>query len=157
LLARTLGLSAGIIGLVFSVSAVFGLLGAFTATKFAKLVGQGPAIWMSIAFTSPFGLVAPLAQRGWLLWAAALCSGVDWSGAFVYNINQVSSRQGLTPDRLLGRMNATMRFLVWGTLPVGSLIGGILGNQLGVRPAMWIGAIGGCLAFLPVLLSPLRT
>jgi len=157
LLARTLGLSAWVIGLVFSVSAIFGLLGAFAATRFAKLVGQGPAIWMSIAFTSPFGLVAPLAQRGWLLWAAALASGVYWFGAVVYNINQVSFRQGLTPDRLLGRMNATMRFLVWGTLPLGSFIGGILGENIGVRPAMWIGAIGGCLAFIPVLLSPLRT
>jgi hypothetical protein len=157
LLARTLGLSAWMIGIFFSVSSLFGLLGAFTANRFAKLAGQGPAIWMSIAFTAPFGLLAPVAQRGWLLWAVALANGVYWFGAVVYNINQVSFRQGLTPDRLLGRMNATMRFLVWGTLPLGGLIGGVLGSTIGVRPTMWVGAIGGCFAFLPVLLSPLRT
>ncbi len=80
-----------------------------------------------------------------------------WFGAVVYNIAQVSFRQGLTPERLLGRMNATMRFLVWGTMPLGGLIGGVLGDYLGVRPALWVGAIGGMFAFLPVFLSPLRT
>jgi MFS family permease len=62
----------------------------------------------------------------------------------------------LTPDHLLGRMNATMRFLVWGTMPIGGLLGGVFGSWLGVRPTIWIGAIGGALAFLPVFLSPLR-
>ena len=75
----------------------------------------------------------------------------------VYNINQVSFRQGITPDRLLGRMNATMRFLVWGTLPVGGLLGGVLGQTIGVRETVWVGAIGGMFAFLPVYFSPLRT
>jgi hypothetical protein len=74
----------------------------------------------------------------------------------VYNITQVSFRQGLTPERLLGRMNATMRFLVWGTMPVGSLVGGVLGELVGVRRAVWIGVLAGCLPFLWVYFSPLR-
>ena len=68
----------------------------------------------------------------------------------------MSFRQGLCPERLLGRMNASMRFLVWGTMPVGALIGGVLGQELGVRSALWVGTIGGMFAFVPVLLSPLR-
>jgi hypothetical protein len=74
----------------------------------------------------------------------------------LYNINQVSLRQGLVPVRLQGRLNATMRFLVWGTIPVGSLLGGLLGTILGLRPAMAIGVVGGSLAFLWILFSPVR-
>ncbi len=157
LLARDLRLPAGTIGLFFSLGAIGGLLGAFTASPIARRLGQGPTIWISIAVTSPFGLLTPLAQRGWLLWAAAFGMLMYWYGAVVYNITQVSFRQGLTPERLLGRMNATMRFLVWGTLPLGSFVGGLLGTYLGVRQAIWVGAVGGMLAFLPVFFSPLRT
>jgi MFS family permease len=156
LLARILRLDPWQIGLVSSVSAVGGLLGAFTGSRVARWLGQGPTIWISIAVTSPFALLIPAAQRGVLLWLAAIGGGIWWYGAVVYNITQVSFRQGLCPERLLGRMNATMRFLVWGTMPVGGLIGGALGQALGVRQAMWIGAIGGLLTFLPVFLSPLR-
>jgi MFS family permease len=157
LFARDLRLSPGTIGFVMSFGAVGGLIGALTATKVAAWLGQGPAIWVPIAVSGPFGLLIPLAQRGWLLWAAAFGFLVYWFGAVVYNIGQVSFRQGLTPERLLGRMNATMRFLVWGTLPLGGLLGGVLGDTIGVRPALWVAAIGGLFTFLPVFLSPLRT
>ncbi len=134
LLARDLHLNAAVIGLFTSISAIGGMVAALCATRIAKWLGQGQTIWISIAVTSPFGLLWPVAQRGWLLWAAAFGAGVYWFGAVVYNITQVSFRQGLTPERLLGRMNATMRFLVWGTLPIGGFIGGVLGKFIGVRP-----------------------
>ena len=77
----------------------------------------------------------------------------------VYNINQVSLRQAITPERIQGRMNATMRFLVWGTIPIGSIIGGILGRR---RSALRGDARGsaaslGCFAFVPILFSPVRS
>ena len=53
-------------------------------------------------------------------------------------------------------MNATMRFLVWGTMPIGSLVGGVLGEWLGLRTALWLAVAGGTLAFLWVALSPVR-
>ncbi len=142
--------------MVFSFSAVGGLIGAFTASRWAKWLGQGPAIWVSIAVTGPFALTMATVQRGWLLGLTIVGTAIYWWGAVVYNINQVSFRQAITPDRLLGRMNATMRFLVWGTLPLGGVIGGVLGQLVGVRETVWIGTIGGCFAFLPVFLSPLR-
>ena len=74
----------------------------------------------------------------------------------IYNITQVSFRQAITPNHLLGRMNATTRFLVWGTMPLGGLAGAWLGDWLGARLALLIGVIGSCLTFLPVFLSPLR-
>ena len=74
-----------------------------------------------------------------------------------YNVNQVSLRQAIVPLRLQGRMNASMRWIVWGTLPAGSIVGGILGALLGLRPAIGIAVLGVSLAFLWVLLSPVRS
>jgi hypothetical protein len=68
----------------------------------------------------------------------------------------VSFRQGLCPPQLLGRMNATMRFLVWGTMPLGGLLGGVLGEKVGVRETLLIAGIGAALTWLPVYFSPLR-
>ena len=72
-------------------------------------------------------------------------------------MNQVSFRQRLCPDRLLGRMNATMRFVVWGVLPIGALIGGVLGAAFGLRTTLWVGALGQALAGVWLLASPMRT
>ena len=157
-LQRVVGADAGEIGLVFTITGSGGLLGAFLARRFAAWVGQGPAIWLSVAVSAPFGLLMPLvAAPGWRLWVAAAGGFVVSVGVVVYNVTQVSFRQGLTPDHLLGRMNATMRFLVWGTMPLGGLLGGVLGEWLDVRSALLIGALGTCVAFLPVFLSPLRS
>jgi MFS family permease len=152
-----LDLSAGTIGLVFTIGSIGGLLGAVGAERVARALGQGPTIWLSILAGAPFVLVTPLVQRDWTLWAVAACWAVNGFLVVVYNITQVSFRQGLCPERLLGRMNATIRFLVWGTMPLGGFIAGVLGSTIGVRPTMWVGAIGMALAFLPAFLSPLRT
>jgi MFS family permease len=73
----------------------------------------------------------------------------------VFNVTQVSLRQSITPAEFQGRVNATMRFLVWSTAPIGALIGGALGEYLGLRFAILIGALGGTFSFLWVVLSPL--
>jgi MFS family permease len=157
LLARELGLSPGLIGLIESTSAIGGLAGSLIARRFAERVGQGPAIWISALTIGPFGFVAPFVQRDWTLAVLAVAQGVMWVNVVIYNITQVSFRQGLCPPALLGRMNATMRFLVWGTMPLGGLLGGVLGSVIGVRQTLFVVAVGGALAFLPVFLSPLRT
>ena len=152
-----LDLSAGTIGVVFTIGSVGGLLGAVVAEPVARRVGQGPTIWLSILVSAPFALATPLVQGDWSLWMVAVCWAVIGFFVVIYNITQVSFRQGLCPERLLGRMNATIRFLVWGTMPLGGLIGGVLGSTIGVRATMWVGAIGMALAFLPAFLSPLRS
>jgi len=75
----------------------------------------------------------------------------------IYNVNQVSYRQAITPLDMQGRMNATMRFMVWGTMPAGSIVGGILGTFLPLRTTILIGAIVASASFLWVLLSPVRS
>jgi predicted MFS family arabinose efflux permease len=157
-LQRVIGLDAGAIGVVLAIGSIGGMLGAFLARRTAQWLGQGPVIWLSVALTTPFTLLMPLvAEPGWRLWLAAALWAVVGYGVVVYNVTQVSFRQALTPDQLLGRMNATMRFIVWGALPLGAFVGGVLGEWLGVRAALLVAALGGSLAFLPVLLSPLRT
>jgi MFS family permease len=156
LLARQLHIAPGLIGLISSAAAVGGLAGALGATRFAARFGQGPAIWISIVASAPFAFVAPFVHRDWTLGLLAVAEVGIGAGVVLYNITQVSFRQGLCPPDLLGRMNATMRFLVWGTLPLGGAIGGALGTLIGVRATLLVAAIGGALAFLPVFLSPLR-
>ena len=156
LLARDLHLSPGVIGLLTSTSAIGGLVGALLASRLADRVGQGPAIWIAAAAVGPCGFVAPFVHRDWTLGLLALAEIAMSMGNVVYNITQVSFRQGLCPPGLLGRMNATMRFLVWGTMPVGGFLGGVLGSTIGVRATLLVAAVGGSLAFLPVFLSPLR-
>jgi MFS family permease len=74
----------------------------------------------------------------------------------VYNIVQVSYRQAICPPRLQGRMNSVMRFMVWGTIPLGTLAGGALATWIGLRETIVVGAIGGASAFLWLLFSPQR-
>jgi MFS family permease len=160
---RVLGLDPAAVGVIFGIGSIGTLLGALTANRIAGRIGVGPAIVSSIALGFPAALLVPLAPRSGphlFLIASAALTGFS---ALVYNINQVSFRQAITPQRIQGRMNATMRFVVWGTIPIGNIIGGAIGSFPGVdvatavTAAMWIGAIGQALPPLFVLLSPVRS
>lgn len=156
LLARQLGLPAGIIGLLLSVGACGGIIGALVARRFASWIGQGPAMWLSIAVSAPMTLVVPFLHHDWTLGLFVVSQLAFTAGVVIYNVTTVSFRQALCPERLLGRMNATMRFFVWGTMPIGGLLGGVLGSTLGVRPTLFLAAVGSSLAFLWIYRSPLR-
>lgn len=69
----------------------------------------------------------------------------------------ISLIQAITPDRMLGRANASRRFIVWGVIPLGALAGGALAATIGLRETMVVGAVGGVLAVIPILLSPVRS
>jgi len=155
-LVRVLGLTPGVVGLMLAASAVGGLAGALCAGRLAARFGQARIIWLSALATGPFALLWPLAGRGAGAALFAVGSGVVFFGAVVYNVAQVSFRQALCPPRLLGRMNATLRFLMWGTLPLGALAGGALAEAFGARTALAWCAAGFLVVPLPLLLSPLR-
>ena len=78
-------------------------------------------------------------------------------GIVLYNVTAISLIQTLTPDRLLGRANASRRWIVWGTIPLGSLSGGALSTAIGVRPTLFVGTIGASFCFLFLLAKPLRS
>ncbi len=153
---RELGLGPAQIGVIFSLSNVSGLLGALTAGRLAARFGVGHTI-LAATLIDGLGLISiPFATRATAFLVLVLAGLLTSFANPVYNINQVSLRQAITPDRLQGRMNATMRFLVWGTMPLGGLAGGVLGEALGLRPAIAISVAGGALAFLWVAFSPVR-
>lgn len=153
---RVLQLSPTAIGLLLSVSALGGLTGALCAGPLARKVGQARLIRLSVTVSAPFALLWPLSGRGWGVLLFAAGSAVVLFGAVVYNVAQVSFRQSVCPPALLGRMNATMRFLAWGAMPLGALVGGAVAGAAGPRAALWLCAAGFLLIPLPLLLSPLR-
>jgi MFS family permease len=155
-LARDVGLSAGIIGVLMSAGACGGIVGALVARRLAERVGRGRLIWLSMAVGSPFTLVIPFVHRDWTLGLFVLAWIVVSAKVVIYNVTQVSLRQTVCPERLLGRVNATMRFFVWGIMPLGVLLGGALGTVLGVREALLVVALGSLLPFLWPFFSPLR-
>ncbi len=152
---RDLHMSAVSIGVAFSIGSVGAPLGALLAGRISRRLGVGHTIVFSAALGCSGLLVAlaPAANPVPFLVAASFIGGVG----VIYNITQVSLRQAICPPAFQGRMNATMRFIVWGTIPIGNLVGGALGSSLGLRPTMIIGAAGTLLSVLPVAFSPVRS
>ena len=156
-IVRDLGMSPGVIGVIFAIGNIGFLAGALGATRLERRIGLGAAIIAGATISSVPVLLVPLATpetAAPLLIAQGVLVGF---GMVVYNVNQVSFRQAITPERMQGRMNATMRFIVWGTIPIGALVGGALGTWIGLLPTIWIGAIGGLFAILPLVLTPVRS
>ena len=153
---RELGIGPGLIGLVFAVANIGYLVGALLANRLSRRFGVGPTIILGASGSVSLLLLAaaPRSNPIPFLIAAQMISSI---GIPIYNITQVSFRQAITPERLQGRMNSVMRFVVWGVMPLGALLGGALASWVGLRFAIWVGAIGMSLAVLPVLLSPVRT
>jgi len=137
---RTLGISQGQIGIAFSIGAAGFLIGALICRPVTAWIGLGRTIALAIA--GNFGLlVCLLASGGTAVFVLGLAFFIGFLGIPIYNINQVSLRQIITPNRLQGRMNATMRTIIWGTIPVGAFLGGILATVLGVVPTLVIGIV----------------
>ena len=154
---RQLDLSAGVIGTVFAIGNFGFLVGAFVSARLASRFGVGRAIILGDTVGAIGAVFVPLASRDFAIPAIALAGILGGFGSVVYNINQVSFRQAITPERMQGRMNATMRFIVWGTIPFGTILGGALGTTIGLLPTLWIGAIGGFASILFLVLTPVRT
>jgi len=156
---RELSIDAGTLGLLFTLGAAGGMVAAALASRFAGAAGVGPTIVGAIWACGLGGLLIPLfARPGPLgLTILALSVFVTSLGGAVYNITQVSLRQAITPDRLMGRMTATMRFLTVAAAPLGSLAGGGLATAIGLRGTLLtVGALGLLLTAAAVFWSPVR-
>lgn len=145
------------IGLVLSGMGCGALLGALSATWFSRRIGQGRIIWLASLATCPLTALMPPARPGWSLYLAAVGLAVLSLGGVVRFVAQSSLQQTLTPDRLLGRVSATARFVSWGGIPLGGILGGVSGSAFGAAATLWIGALGMTLSSLATFLSPLRT
>ena len=156
---RELGLSAGAIGLAFVFGGAGCVLASASAERLSARFGIGPVIVHGLILTAfgwqAYGLIGgPPWLAGLLLGMAML---VFDFGAILYAINYLSLRQAITPDRLLGRMTATMRFVTVASAPIGSLVGGALASQIGLRSTLLVvGVLGLLLSAAAVLWSPVR-
>ncbi|PWC06840.1 MFS transporter [Mycetocola zhujimingii] len=146
--SRTLELSPLAIGVIVSVGSVSAMIGAAFTPRISRRVGSVRIIWLSLAVTGPFALLTPLSQPGWLVLLAAVGMSVGELGQIIYAVTNVSLRQRLCPDAMLSRVNATMRVLIMGLFPLGALVGGVLGELIGLRGTLFVA--GGLMVLSPI-------
>ncbi len=121
-------------GLLIAVASLGGVAGGVLSGRLSRGIGSARIIWVSMLVISLPAFLVPLARPGWSIIAFPVGMAFFLFGAVVYNVAQVSYRQAICPPRLLGRMNAAVRWVVWGTLPLGGVLGGTFGTVFGVRP-----------------------
>lgn len=155
-LVRTLHLRPGYVGLMLAAGACGGVVGGLASGRLARTVGSARISWLSMTVFALPGLLIPASGPGWL----SLLFAVGWTSwtfsATVCGVALTSYRQAMCPPELLGRVNAASRWITWGTLPLGAVVGGALAATLGVRTSLCIATIGGCLSGLWLFFSPLR-
>lgn len=149
-MVRTLHLSPAAVGVVMALGSVTVMAGAALTPRLARGVGSARIVWVSLAVSGPIGLLIPLARPGWAVALLVVGVAAGELGQIVYAITNVTVRQRLCPAHMLGRVNATMRFLIMGMFPLGALVGGALGEVAGLRATLWVS--GGIIALsaLPV-------
>ena len=128
---EVLELDATRFGLLATGLAAGGVIGSLVAHRITARLGQGPSLFLAILSIAVSLLISGLTSLFWVFWAMGLVSAL---GSVVWNVITVSLRQSLIPDQLLGRVNSVYRFVVWGTMPLGSLLGGIL--VVAVEPSL---------------------
>jgi MFS family permease len=155
-LVRELEMAVAVMGVIFAIGQGGYMLGAIFARRVSARIGVGRAILLGAALGAT-NLLVPLApqdaNRAIPFLIVATVAGSF--GVVLYNVTQLSMRQAITPERLQGRMNSTIRFIVWGVMPLGQLVGGALATWFGLRTAIWVGTIGISLAWIPLVFGPL--
>ena len=155
-LVRTLHLRPEYVGLLLALGAVGGVAGGLASGRIARRFGAARVCRLSMTVFSLPGLLIAMAGPGaWVLLFAV--GWMSWTfSATLCNVGLLSYRQATCPPELLAPVNATSRWINWGTLPLGGLAAGVLGTAIGVRPTLWIAVVGGCSAGLWLYFSPLR-
>ncbi|KPC61626.1 MFS transporter [Streptomyces chattanoogensis] len=157
-LARDLDLSATTIAIVVLAGSFGAVLGVLAMGRINKWCGLGWGIVLSMCMTSAGGILLATADGSSLPAIAIVGFGFLLINASqpIFNVNVISIRQMITPDHLMGRTTAAIRFLVWGALPIGALIGGFLGEAFGTRPTIVVIGAGFLIPAVMTLISPIR-
>lgn len=159
LVLRNMDVSPALFGLVFSIGAGAALAGALSAARIGKWIGQGNTVIASllVAALASFGFpLAALIGDASALPIVIITGSLIGFSSLVFNITQVSARQALCPEHLLGRMNASIRFFVWGVMPISALLAGAFATWFGLAPVLFVGAAGAVLSIWFIFASPLR-
>lgn len=154
---KTLGVGAGLLGLVLGAAAVGGVIGSLLTGRISRRIGVGPAfVAGAVLFPAPLVLVPLAGGAEWtivaLLFAAEFLSGF---GVMVLDIAAGSIKAALVPDRLRARVAGAYMVVNYGVRPIGALVGGALGTWIGLRPTLWIASVGAVAGVLWLLPSPL--
>jgi MFS family permease len=157
-MTRDLGLSALGIGLVFATGGVGSFAGSVVAQPLARRFGPGPTMIGAQVGFGLTGMMVPVAVLvpSWALAMVVASEFAQWMAILIYWVVAISVRQAIVPDRVLGRVSATMWFLAGGARPIGAVIGGALGGVIGVPLTLVVASFGMLLGFLWPLLSPVR-
>ncbi|MFF7359173.1 MULTISPECIES: MFS transporter [Streptomyces] len=156
-LIRQLGVPEGATGWLLASSSVGGILGAAGAKRVTARWGTARGLLVATAATAPFSLLIPMAGKGWMLAALVAGSALLALGVVLANVIQGAFRQRYCPPQLLGRITACISVANFGAIPFGSLLGGVLGTALGLRPTLWLLTAGLAVSPLLLLIGPLRS
>jgi len=155
---RELHVSPALQGVIYAIGGLSSLAGAVLTERLTRRWGIGPTMFWTLLLTVVLSVFIPLAS-GPLIWIVVLLIIPQVFGdgaATIYEINQVSLLQARTPEHLLGRMTASIRFIEWSAMFGGLLLGGLLGQVIGLRAALFVAVGGQLLAPLLLALSPVR-
>jgi MFS family permease len=155
-LVDEIDVSPTVLGLFLATGGVGTLVGSLLARPLARRIGAGRLSVLAALLAAPCGFGMPFVADGPVLWLAATGWVVVTAVVGTNNVILVSFRQSVTPDRLLGRMTASFRFLLMGALAVGAAAAGALGEAVSPRAALAAGAVAIALVWVPILASPLR-
>ena len=153
-LSRTLGAAPGLVGLVLALAATGGVLGAALAGRLSARFGAARAFLLCELFAAPMLLLGPLSGPGWGLVLFVLAEFGLLAGIVASNVLTATFRQRYCPPELFGRITSSSALVAYGTVPLGALLGGVLGEAIGVREMLWV-ASGALIVSLP-LLAPYR-
>jgi len=153
---RELGISPVILGSIYAIGSIGGLLGSLFAERLVKRLGLGRVIIGAQILVTLAVLVIPISGRQfWIALPLIVTAEALWRfGAVVYVVNTVSLRQVITPDRYQGRVTASLRFVTWGIAPLGFLFGGVLGDFIGLHSTLLVAVVGPLLSVVWLVLSP---
>ncbi|WP_260477522.1 MFS transporter [Nonomuraea sp. WAC 01424] len=154
-LAEDVGLPPGLIGVLLMSGGFGGVAAGLLGGVLSRRIGTARMTWLSLTVPAPFALLLPMTQADWRVAFFAITSiALSWSSA-LSTVGLITYRQTTVPEHLLGRVNASFRSFMWGSIPLGALLGGFVAQEIGVRTALWVFMIGRLVSFVPLLFSPL--
>ncbi|MET9385465.1 MFS transporter [Streptomyces sp. NPDC002928] len=155
-LVRVLHVHPAYTGLIFALASLGGICGGLLSGQMARWIGSARVMWFSLLVIGLPQILSALAEPGWSVALFPLGFAISYFSIVNYNIAVVTYRLMICPPALLGRMTAAARWIAWGTIPVGGVIGGSLGTAIGIRPTLWIACVGTWAAGFWMYFTPLR-
>ena len=155
-LIRVLNVRPSLAALLTALSSLGGIIGGMSSRPITRRVGSARIMWFSALILDAPSLVLPLAEPGFLVILFVIGYAASSFAFSIFGAAQLSYRQSVCPPEKRGKMNAASRWVTWGILPFGGLLGGALGSGIGIRNSEWIAFAGAWLAGFFLFFSPLR-